>query len=149
MAIEKLYDEVMMDHIKNARNYRVIPNAQRKAAAINRLCGDEITVYLSLRSEQIDDVAFRCSSCGISMASASMMTDAVKGKSCAEARDLARSVQARIEATESENSSPLNSELQTIVAALRQFPARKTCVKLAWVALTLALEGEEETISVS
>lgn len=149
MAIENLYDDVMMDHINNARNYRVIPDAQRKATAINPLCGDEITVYIRLRSERIDDVAFRCSSCGISMASASIMTDAVKGKSCPEARDLSQSMRALIDGTGLSMALPPNSELQAILAALREFPTRKTCATLAWLALTSALDGKQETISVS
>jgi nitrogen fixation protein NifU and related proteins len=148
MAIENLYDEVMMDHIKNARNYREIPDAHRKTAVVNRLCGDEITVYLKFRGERIDDIAFRCSSCGISMASASIMTEAVKGKSCAEARDLAQAVQIQIDGTGSPTAPDFSPELAAVLAALAAFPTRKTCAALAWHALTRALDGQQDTISV-
>lgn len=147
MTAEKLYDDVMMDHIKNARNYREIPDAQRKAEAVNRLCGDEITVYLRLQDERIDDVAFRCTSCGISMASASIMTEAVKGKSCAEAHDLSETVRALIEGAAFSQAASLDAELAAVLATLKSFPARKTCAALAWHALSAALDGQEGTVS--
>jgi nitrogen fixation protein NifU and related proteins len=148
MAIENLYDEVMMDHIKNARNYREIPEAHRKTTAVNRLCGDEITVYLRFQYGRIDDVAFLCSSCGISMASASIMTEAVKGKTCAEARNLSQAVRALIDDTTSTQALLLSPEFTAALAALKAFPARKTCAALAWHALTSALDGRREAISV-
>jgi nitrogen fixation protein NifU and related proteins len=148
MAIENLYDEVMMDHIKNARNYREIPDAHRKTAAVNRLCGDEITVYLKFNGERIDDVAFRCSSCGISMASASIMTEAVKGKNSAEARELSQVVQALIDGAAAPAAPPLSAELAAVLPALAAVPARRTCAALAWHALSGALDGRQETISV-
>lgn len=148
MAIENLYDEVMMDHIKNARNYREIPDAHRKVSAINRLCGDEITVYLSVKNDQIDDISFRCSSCGISMASASIMTEVLKGKTCADARKLSQAVRAQIEQSAPSAASPISSELSVVLTGLQAFPARKTCAALAWHALTAALDNREESISV-
>ena len=147
MAADNLYDDVMMDHIKNARNYRVISDAHRKAAAVNRLCGDEITVYLKIYRERIDDVAFQCLSCGISMASASIMTEAVKGRSCAEARDWSQAVRALIDESSWSMASRFHPDLTVVLAALSAFPARKTCAALAWHALTSALDIRQETIS--
>jgi nitrogen fixation protein NifU and related proteins len=148
MAIENLYDDVMMDHIKNARNYREIPDADRRTAAVNPLCGDEITVYLKLRADRIDDVAFRCTSCGISMASASIMTEAVKGKSCTEARAISQAVRALIDGASAGAVPAFDAEQAAVFAALQAFPARKSCAALAWHALSSALEGRQETISV-
>ena len=85
-----LYDDVILDHIKNARNYRVLEHADRKAEGVNPLCGDSFTVYVQLDGEVIRDASFQCSCCGISMASASVMTEAVKGKTVTQARELHR-----------------------------------------------------------
>ena len=75
-----MYDDIVMDHIKNARNCRVLDDADRRIEGRNPLCGDELLIFLKVADERIDDLAFQCSCCGISMASASMMTSAVKGK---------------------------------------------------------------------
>ena len=89
-ATHALYDEVILDHIKNARNYRVLEHADRVAEGVNPLCGDTFTVYVQLDGEVIRDAAFQCSCCGISMASASVMTEAVKGRTLAQADELYR-----------------------------------------------------------
>jgi nitrogen fixation protein NifU and related proteins len=148
MAIENLYDDVMMDHIKNARNYREIPDADHRAAAVNPLCGDEITVYVKLSADRIDDVAFQCTSCGISMASASIMTEAVKGKRCTEARGLSQAVRAVIDGSAAPSVPTFDAQQVAIFAALKAFPARNTCAALAWHALSSALDGRPETVSV-
>ena len=85
-----LYDEVILDHIKNARNYRTLDHADRIAEGINPLCGDSFTVYVLLEGEVIRDTSFQCSCCGISMASASVMTQAMKGKTIEQAKELNR-----------------------------------------------------------
>ena len=83
-----LYDDVILDHIKNARNYRAIENPDRQAEGVNPLCGDSFTVYVNLDGEIVREAAFQCSCCGISMASASVMTEAVRGKSVERVRAL-------------------------------------------------------------
>ena len=80
MAVSKAYDDLIMDHIKNARGFRVLADATHHAGGSNPLCGDEVTVYLTLAGERIESAAFQCTCCGISMASASIMTESVRGK---------------------------------------------------------------------
>src|SRR3954454_14402813 len=83
-----LYDDVILDHIKNARNYRAIEQPDRQAEGVNPLCGDSFTVYVNLDGDVIREAAFQCSCCGISMASASVMTEAVRGMTVERARAL-------------------------------------------------------------
>src|SRR5690606_25417745 len=85
-----LYDDIVMDHIKNARNYRVLDDADRHLEGSNPMCGDEMSLYLKLDGRRIADLAFQCTCCGISMASASILTEKVKGASVDEARAAAR-----------------------------------------------------------
>ena len=92
------YDDFIMDHIKNARNFRALDDADRHAHGSNPLCGDEIDVYLRMDSERIDDAAFQCTCCGVSMASASMMTESIRGRSIAEALSRARTLVAQMNA---------------------------------------------------
>ena len=79
MAVSKAYDDLIMDRIKNARGFRVLDDATHRAEGSNPLCGDEMTVYLTLAGERIESAAFQCTCCGISMASASIMTESVRG----------------------------------------------------------------------
>ncbi|MEQ1883229.1 MAG: Fe-S cluster assembly sulfur transfer protein SufU, partial [Burkholderiales bacterium] len=85
---KSLYNDVIMDHIRNARNFRTMEDASRKAQGVNPLCGDSFTVYLRTESDRIAEASFQCECCGISMASASIMTETVRGKSLGEARSL-------------------------------------------------------------
>jgi nitrogen fixation protein NifU and related proteins len=142
MSLDKLYDDVILDHIHNARNYRKLPDAQREAEAHSRLCGDSITVYVKLDGERIEDIAFQCSSCAISMAAASIMTEAVKGKNRAEAQALGQSVTRAIEASDDNAPAYAHRDQTAIFAALHAFPARKTCATVAWHALGLALRED-------
>src|ERR1044071_2393030 len=88
MALADPYDDLVMDHIKHARNYRVLADASHQAQGSNPLCGDELVIYLSTKHERIVDIAFQCTCCGISMASASIMSEQVKGKLTSEAKSL-------------------------------------------------------------
>ena len=83
------YDDILMDHIKNARNYRAPPDATHTASGSNPLCGDELTVFLKLKENRLEDIAFQCTCCGISMASASVMTESMAGRSAKEALEAA------------------------------------------------------------
>jgi nitrogen fixation protein NifU and related proteins len=148
MTLEQLYDTVIMDHINNARNFRALAAPDRKAEALSTLCGDSVTVYLKLDGERIADVAFQCSSCAISMASASIMTEAVKGKSRGEVEALSSEVTRAITENRASEETAFNADQAAIFAALRAFPARKTCATVAWHALTAALRGENTTVPV-
>src|SRR5262245_60309148 len=133
------YDDLIMDHIKNARNYRVLDDANRRSHGSNPLCGDEVDVYLRVDRDLIEDAAFQCNCCGISMASASMMTENVKGCSAGEARDRVRAVVALINA-HADSAAPAADEMQrALLATVQEFPARKRCAALPWITLEAAL----------
>jgi nitrogen fixation NifU-like protein len=139
-ALETLYDELVVDHIRNARNYRVIEKADRVARQFNPLCGDELILYLELEDDNIADIAFQCSCCGISMASASMMTEAVKGTSEARARSLAEQFLADLMRT-SRAEAPIQLISMPVLSAVHDFPSRLDCAALAWLALLAAFEA--------
>ncbi len=144
--LHKLYDDVIMDHIKNARNYRQIENADRSVEGFNPLCGDTLTVYLRLHDSRIEDASFQCSCCGISMASASIMTEHVKGKTRDEAQ---ASIGALIDVL-AHVSEPEQIDAQTapshlaVLNAVRDFPSRVECAALAWNTLASALNDSPQ-----
>jgi nitrogen fixation NifU-like protein len=143
-AIPNLYNDVVLDHIKNARNYRVIETPDRSAEGVNALCGDALSVYVRLDGDVIRDVSFQCSCCGISMASGSVMTEAVKGGTIAGARAMYRSFVRLLTATD-ELPTEVDLGEVAVLATVRAFPARRNCATLAWDTLMAALEGERET----
>ena len=136
--LRNLYDDVIMDHIKNVRNYRKLEGANREAEGSNPLCGDIITVYLKLQGEVIEDIGFQCSCCGISMASASIMTESVKGKNIIEAKSVLRHFSGLLAQSPS-GSSFLTDDL-SVLAAVREYPSRVNCATLAWETLEQALD---------
>jgi len=136
--LKNLYDDVIMDHIKNVRNYRKPEGANREAERSNPMCGDVMTVYLKLQGELILDVGFQCSCCGISMASASIMTERVKGKKIIEARSMFRHF-SRLLAQSSSRASTQTDDL-CVLAAVREYPSRINCATLPWETLEQALD---------
>ena len=136
-----MYDDLVMDHIKNARNYRVLDDADRRVEGSNPMCGDELFLYLKLDGERIADVTFQCTCCGISMASASMMTEKVKGRPVEEARRTARDFVAMIDHAAAAPDPPGDIERLAMLETARRFPARKRCAVLAWRTLAEALES--------
>jgi nitrogen fixation protein NifU and related proteins len=144
-TVESLYDDVILDHIKNARNYRVLEHADRAAEGVNPLCGDSFTVYVRLDGEVIRDASFQCSCCGISMASASVMTEAVKGRSVAQVRELYRRFTALLSGA---GVPQLEDDLGevAVLAIVRAFPSRRNCAALAWHTLVAALEGRASMV---
>ena len=144
MSDARAYDELVMDHIRNARNYRVLDNASQTTTGSNPLCGDEMTVYLRMNDDEIAEVTFQCTCCGISMASASIMTDSVQGKTRAEATALVRRFIELIELIETRSSPDARSvsaELTAILDTVARFPARKRCATLAWTTLDESLRA--------
>ncbi|HWQ37565.1 MAG TPA: SUF system NifU family Fe-S cluster assembly protein [Burkholderiales bacterium] len=143
-----LYDDVVMDHIKNARNYRAIADASHVARGVNPLCGDSFSVYLRLEGEIVREAAFQCECCGISMASASIMTVLVTGRAVGEVRRLAREFAALL-AQRSESSlgaGAPSEEAAAIVDLVRQSPSRLNCARLSWAALEAALDGRPQAV---
>jgi nitrogen fixation NifU-like protein len=138
-----LYDEVLLDHIKNARNYRVPESVSREIRGSNALCGDELVLYLRIDSSCIVDISFQCSSCGLSMASASVMTEIVKGKGAGEAGLLLHEFTGRLGGTPHSDCAALGREQQALLDAAQRFPARARCVALPWTTLMTALAETE------
>jgi nitrogen fixation NifU-like protein len=144
MATKSPYDDLVMDHIRNARNYRSPDDADRQAHGSNPLCGDEVTVYLRMNGGRLDDAAFQCSCCGISMASASMMTESVTGRSAAEARSRARSMIELLKARADPAAREGDEMTSALLATVREFPARAGCALLPWITLEAALDDRPE-----
>jgi nitrogen fixation NifU-like protein len=137
------YDDVILDHIKNARNYRVPENVSREIRGSNVLCGDEIVLYLRMNGGCIVDIGFQCSCCGLSMASASVMTEIVKGKGTSEAERLFHEFTGRLGGTLHTDCAALGREQQALLDAAQRFPARTRCVALPWATLMTALAEME------
>jgi nitrogen fixation protein NifU and related proteins len=142
------YDDLLMDHIKNARNYRALDGASCSASGANALCGDGMTVYVRMENGRIEEAAFQCECCGVSMASASIMTEAVVGASAEEAKGRIRAFVARV--ADGADAGRRNGECaqSAVVATVRQYPVRSRCAMLPWLTLEAALDGRTETIYV-
>jgi nitrogen fixation NifU-like protein len=143
MSAASPYDDYLMDHIKNARNYRVPDDADYSATGSNPLCGDEITVYLKMEDGRIDDVAFQCTCCGISMASASIMTEVVKGTAPAEAQVLASEFVEMLTREQSGAGDALTEDRMALLDTVRKYPSRARCAVLPWQTLESALASGE------
>lgn len=144
--LHELYQEVILDHNRRPRNFRVIDPATRSQEGYNPLCGDRLTLYLTLADGRIADAAFQGSGCAISKASASLMTEAVKGKSVDEARALFEQFHQMI-------TSPPGTPLAdlgklSVLSGVRDFPTRVKCAGLAWHTLKAAV-AEAPTAPVS
>lgn len=137
-----LYQDVIIDHNKSPRNFRELEAPRREADGYNPLCGDRLTVYLHLDGEKIEEVSFRGSGCAISLASASLMTEALEGQSVDEARKLFRHMHALLTDSETSNEEVELGKLESL-AGVRAYPSRVKCATLAWHTLDSALSGEE------
>ena len=141
--LSDLYQEVILEHNKNPRNFREIPDADKRALGNNPLCGDALQVFVAMDGDTISDVAFKGSGCAISKASASMMTQAAKGKSREEAEELFKEFQKMVtgELNIDEDENRLGK--LKIFAGVLEFPARVKCASLSWHTLHAALKGDE------
>ena len=143
--LEELYQEVILDHNKSPRNFRVIENADRKAEGFNPLCGDHVTVYLRLRAGLIEDISFQGSGCAISKASASIMTAELKGKKESDAEELFDKVHKMLTGDGVDGGQSLGK--LTVLSGVSKFPARVKCASLAWHTMNSALKGGSEVAS--
>ena len=148
MVDGKAYDDLIMDHIRNARGYHALDDATHNANGSNPLCGDELTVYLRLDGDRIEDVSFQCTCCGISMASASIMTASVKGKRTNEVRVLLRRFAANLTARADPVSHGADPMQHALLKTVQEFPARTRCAVLPWITLEAALDNRQETVFV-
>jgi nitrogen fixation NifU-like protein len=130
MGLEQLYQEVILDHYKNPRNKREMPGAQLSCSKNNPLCGDEVTILATLDGDRVSEIAFQGSGCSISQASASMLTESVRGQPVEDARGLAASFRGMMQGT----VEPDEDAFGDLVAltGVRKYPARIKCAVLAW-----------------
>jgi len=140
--LSELYQQVILDHNKKPRNFHKLENANRSAEGFNPLCGDHLNVYLHVEDDQVKDVSFEGSGCAISKASASMMTQAVKGRTKAEAESLFDEFHRMATGELDEENDPNQLGKLKIFAGVRDFPARVKCATLSWHTMRAALEGE-------
>jgi len=143
--LSELYQQVILDHNKTPRNYRRLADATSSAEGYNPLCGDQITVYVTLDDGMIRDVGFQGSGCAISKASASIMTTAVKGKTREETARLFDTFHRLVTAGDAVTDPDSLGRLAAF-AGVREFPARVKCATLAWRTLRAALEGRTDPI---
>jgi nitrogen fixation protein NifU and related proteins len=146
--LRDLYQEVILDHSKRPRNFHAMPKADRRAEGYNPLCGDRETVYLDLDGDVVKDVSFQGAGCAISTASASMMTESVKGKTRAEADALFSRFHDLITGKAGTGDAAA-SELGklAVFSGVREYPVRVKCATLPWHTLRAALAGEETPVS--
>ncbi|HEY3356342.1 MAG TPA: SUF system NifU family Fe-S cluster assembly protein [Polyangia bacterium] len=145
--LDELYQEVILDHHRSPRNHRALPDASGKAVGHNPLCGDQVTVYVTLEGDRVANVAFEGAGCAISQAAASLMTVAVKGKPVAEVERLRETFHEMITGHE------IPAEAETALGKLcafsgvAAFPLRVKCASLPWHTLKAALHGQAAAVS--
>jgi nitrogen fixation protein NifU and related proteins len=146
MDLKDLYRDVIVDHNRNPRNFREMPDASAHAEGFNPLCGDRLTLYVRLDGERIGDVSFQGSGCAISVASASLLTESVKGRTVAEAEQLFTRMH---ELLTRQDAAADPAELGKLAAlsGVREFPARVKCASLCWHTLAAALHREPAAVS--
>lgn len=142
MALDDIYKEVILDHYKSPRNKRELPGATFSCTANNPLCGDEITVFADVSNGIVTEVAFQGAGCSISQSSASMMTEAVAGKSVEDAKQMAADFRGMM-AGEVEPSEDMFGDLVALKGVVK-YPIRIKCAVLAWDVLQDALDGAGE-----
>ena len=145
--LRDLYQEVILEHSKAPRNYRELEGAQRKAEGYNPLCGDRFTVYLQMDGDSIQDIGFQGSGCAISKASASMMTQSLKGKTRAQADELFHRFHNVVTGQPPTSGDQPELGKLTVFSGVSEFPARVKCATLAWHTLQAALEGTQDAVS--
>jgi|SRR5690606_24961039 len=147
MDLKDLYKDIIVDHNRSPRNFRKLEPATRSANGFNPLCGDKLTVYLQLDGETIADLSFEGSGCAISVASASLMTERLKGKTLAEAKTLYASMHALLT-----GNTPAETDTQSLgkLAALegvKEYPSRVKCATLCWHTLEAALRNDTAAVT--
>ena len=141
--LSELYQEVILDHNKRPRNFRVIEGPTHHAEGYNPLCGDRLKLYVNVEGDRIVDVAFEGSGCAISKASASLMTDTLKGKTVADARAIFERFHRMVTTPPDQTVEDLGK--LSVLAGVREFPVRVKCASLAWHTLKAALARETQT----
>jgi nitrogen fixation NifU-like protein len=145
MDLNDLYRDVIVDHNRNPRNFHPMPDADRHAEGFNPLCGDRLTLFVKLDGERIADVSFQGSGCAISVASASLMTETVKGRTLPEAEQLFATMHALLTRDDADVDVAALGKLGAL-SGVREFPARVKCASLCWHTLDAALHRQSEPV---
>ena len=145
--LRELYQQLILDHNKQPRNFHKLEGANRTAEGYNPLCGDQITVYVQLENGVIGNISFQGSGCAISKASASMMTASLKGKTKVEAEALFHMFHKMVTGELGTTFDPRDLGKLAVFSGVREFPVRVKCASLPWHTLHAALERKQETIS--
>jgi len=145
--LSDLYQQVILDHNKAPRNFRKLENPTRTVEGLNPLCGDQLTLYVDLDGDRIADISFQGSGCAISKASASIMTDSLKGKTIAEADAMFEGVHRMLTVEGSDEATTDGLGKLAVLSGVREFPTRVKCASLSWHALRNALKGEGGKVS--
>ncbi len=142
MDLKDLYRDVIVDHNRNPRNFRAMPDADRKAEGFNPLCGDRLTLYVKIEDDRVADVSFDGTGCAISVASASLLTESVKGRTVRQAEDLFSTMHDLLTRQDVAVDVPALGKLGAL-SGVREFPARVKCASLCWHTLDAALNSKE------
>jgi nitrogen fixation NifU-like protein len=146
MDLNALYQSIILDHNRRPRNFRELADADRRSDGRNPLCGDEVTVWLKMDGDRIEDVSFIGTGCAISKASASIMTTSVKGKTRDEASALFERFHDLVTGKAARPDDPTLGQLAAF-SGVSRFPVRVKCASLAWHALRAALRGDGDAVS--
>ena len=151
MELKELYQEIILDHGKNPRNLRRTENFNKDAKGYNPLCGDKVHIYLKLdEQKKVQDISFKGQGCAISMASASIMTDLVKGKEEHEVKEIVEDFLEMIKEKDQLNNKILEDNEKTKLMSLsgvKKYPMRVKCATLSWHTLTSAIDNTQEEIN--
>jgi nitrogen fixation NifU-like protein len=145
--LRDLYQEVILDHNRRPRNFRVIEGANRTAEGYNPLCGDRLTLYLQVDDDVIRDAAFQGSGCAISKASASLMTDTLKGKRVDEAAAIFERFHRMVTAPPDQPVDLTDLGKLSVFSGVREYPIRVKCASLAWHTFRAAVEARQDVVS--
>ena len=145
--LRELYQQVILDHNKSPRNFRIIEHANHSAEGFNPLCGDHIDIYLDVKDGIINDISFQGKGCAISKASASLMSSIVKGKKVEEAESLFEKFHDLITGKYGDNPDVEELGKLAVLGGVREFPARVKCASLAWHTMINALKEEKNIVS--
>lgn len=141
--LSELYQQVILDHNKKPRNFRKIENANYTAEGYNPLCGDHLTIYVNVADDEVQEIAFEGSGCAISKAAASMMTQAVKGKTREQTEELFKEFHSMVTGELDEETEENSLGNLKIFAGVRDFPVRVKCATLPWHTMQAALNKQE------
>jgi nitrogen fixation NifU-like protein len=143
MDLKDLYRDIIVDHNRHPRNFREMPQADRRADGFNPLCGDKLTMFVRLDGDRIADVSFHGSGCAISVASASLLTESVKGRTVAEAEHLFQQMHQLLTREDASVDVASLGKLGAL-SGVREFPARVKCASLCWHTLDAALHSQDQ-----